>query len=364
MTDDETIAPAEGNNDQKKDLSKLLEEIRLPERRDFKAAADIPNAPPTKAEPAILEEHVVKGEVEKNESPSSSIVAPVRTLKDDLQTVVREQKISLVHAATLEEEKKHGQEHLTPEQEEIRTRKTRRIAGILFASGILVLLGAGALFGVFFVMQEQQATAPAAQSSILFAEQTVSFPLGGQSPQNLKDELAQARTNQLGTLGSITRVVPTIKSTSTSGSAQTAPATISQFFAALGMNPPQELMGAIGPDFFLGFHVVDTNAPILVIPVSSYDHAFAGMLAWEPTMNADLSPIFTPVSMTKVANGVPVQRTFTDAVMRNYDVRQLTDDSGNVVLYYSFPTPNLLVIAQSPYSFTELLSRLQAAREL
>ena len=50
--------------------------------------------------------------------------------------------------------------------------------------------------------------------------------------------------------------------------------------------------------------------------------------------------------------------------MRNYDVRELTDDSGNIVLYYSFPTPNILVIAESPYSFTEILSRLQAEREL
>jgi hypothetical protein len=123
-------------------------------------------------------------------------------------------------------------------------------------------------------------------------------------------------------------------------------------------------MGAIGPDFFFGFHVVDTNAPLFVIPVTSYDHAFAGMLAWEPTMDSDLSPIFTSVSMTVATSGVMTQRTFEDSVMRNYDVRELTDDSGNVVLYYSFPTPEILVIAQSPYSFTEILSRLQAEREL
>jgi hypothetical protein len=181
----------------------------------------------------------------------------------------------------------------------------------------------------------------------------------------LKSELAAAGTKPLGSLGSITRLVPTIMSTSTSGTAQEEPATITQFFTALGITPPQELTDAIGPDFFFGYHVVDTNAPLFVIPVTSYDHAFAGMLAWEPTMDSDLSPIFTSVSMTETAtSGVPIARTFSDAVMRNYDVRELTDDSGTVVLYYSFPTPNILVIAESPYSFTEILSRLQAAREL
>ncbi|HEV3245254.1 MAG TPA: hypothetical protein VG102_02775 [Candidatus Paceibacterota bacterium] len=369
--------PAPPAKSPQNDIAKILEEVKLPERRDAKASGDIKN-PPAEPEAAILEEHIVKkaaaagaeapsakpGETDNGDGRSSSLVTPIRTLKDDLQTIVREQKISLVHAATLEEEKKHGQEHLAPEQEEIRARKTRRTVGIMFAIGVLVLLGASAIAGVFIIAQEQQAIPPAPQSSILFAEKTVTFPLDNGSPQTLKNMLAEARTRQLGTLGSITRVVPTITSTSTGGTSQQVPATLAQFFSAIGANPPQELMSAVGPDFFLGFHVVDTNAPILVIPVTSYDHAFAGMLAWEQTMNPDLAPIFTPVSMTSTTSGIPVQRTFTDAVMRNYDVRELTDDSGNVVLYYSFPTPNILVIAQSTYSFREILSRLQAAREL
>lgn len=393
MTDDETTAPAEGNNKEnipattaqpsapepaKDNIAKILKEVKLPERRDFKASGDIKPAPP-EPEAAILEEHVIKknpadtaqsapaaeaAEQVNTGERSSSIVAPVRTLKDDLQTIVREQKISIVHAASLEEEKKHGQEHLAPEQREIRERRSRRTIGILFAATIFLLLGAGAVFSVYLVTQEQQSVPPPPQSSILFAEQTVTFSLDGQTPETLKDELAQARTKQLGSLGSITRVVPTIMSTTTGGTAAEQPATISQFFSALGMNPPQELLSAIGPAFFFGFHVVDTNAPILVIPVTSYDHAFAGMLAWEPTMDSDLSPIFTSVSMTVATSGIPTERTFQDAVMRNYDVRELTDDSGNVVLYYSFPSPNILIIAQSPYSFTEILSRLQAEREL
>jgi hypothetical protein len=82
-------------------------------------------------------------------------------------------------------------------------------------------------------------------------------------------------------------------------------------------------------------------------------------------MNQDLAPAFDAVPvLTTGPDGLPTARTFTDAVMLNYDVRELKDDSGNVVLYYSFPTPNILVIAESPHSFTEVLSRLQAQREL
>ncbi len=413
MTEDETIVPAGGNNEPnetaptpqaapvqpaafvvpeqpapqstaqaaKDDLTKLLQDVKLPERRDFKGIADTPKKVTPNPIASILEEHIIGSASDRdqqaqqspatipkdkkaNEGRSSSLVVPIRTLKDDLQSIIRSQKISLVHAVSLEEEKKHGQEHLTPEQQEIKKRGSRRAIGILFTSAIFVLLGVGALAGVFFVVQEQRSVSTPPQSSILFAEQTETLSLDNQQPTNLKDLLARARVTPLGSLGSITRVVPTILSTTTGTSVETA-ATLSQFFNAIGVNPPQELMSAIGPGFFFGFHVVDTNAPLLVIPVTSYDHAFAGMLAWEPTMDSDLSPIFTSVSMTVVAtSGVPVARTFSDSVMRNYDIRELTDDAGNVVLYYSFPTPNILVIAQSPYSFSEILSRLQAAREL
>ena len=50
--------------------------------------------------------------------------------------------------------------------------------------------------------------------------------------------------------------------------------------------------------------------------------------------------------------------------MRNYDVRVLKNDAGGIELYYSFPTQNILIIGESPYSFTEILSRLRAERKL
>jgi len=60
-----------------------------------------------------------------------------------------------------------------------------------------------------------------------------------------------------------------------------------------------------------------------------------------------------------IGEGVGVQ-----TIKRNYDVRALRDDAGNIELYYSFPTQNILVIAESPYSFAEILNRLQAARKI
>ena len=160
-------------------------------------------------------------------------------------------------------------------------------------------------------------------------------------------------------------VIPVVVELSDDGSAIQKPATLTEFFAAIGATAPESLMRALGEEFFFGIHTVDKNAPILVIQVESYDRAFDGMLTWESSMNGDLSPIFAAVPrLVMGTDGIQVERTFTDLVMRNYDVRALKDDAGVIQLFYSFPTRDLLVIAESPYTFTEILSRLQAGRRL
>jgi hypothetical protein len=362
------------------DIANILKGVKLPERRD----APLVEKKPIENNAAVFDTALgaVASSEEKtaaaetpvpvsptlgaipNEGKTPSSVVSVHTLKDDLQQVVQSQKISVVRAASLEQDK-----HVRGDSERFGTSPTphsKRTFGILFTVGILLVLGAGALFGVYAVMQSSSAPPQTGTGSpILFAESSVSFPLDNQTPDGLKRALADARTSLQGALGSITAIIPTIATTSASGSMGTRPATFAEFMQAIGAHPPDALLRALGSNFFFGIHTVDTNAPLFVIPVTSYDHAFAGMLAWEPTMNADLAPIFTALPATTIdANGLPVDRTFEDAVMRNYDVRELKDDSGQVQLYYSFPTQNILVIAESPYSFAEILSRLQAQREL
>ncbi len=273
--------------------------------------------------------------------------------------------MSVVRAVSLEEDRRTREK----EQERFGTppppQAPKRIFGILLAVVIFGILGAGALFGVYTVMQSTNVPQTSTGPSLLFAESSVALPLDNRSPDTLKQQLAGARTSLRGALGSITAIVPTVSTVAQNGAAAVQPATFSQFMAAIGAKPPGNLLRALGDNFFFGIHTVDINAPLLVVPVLSYDNAFAGMLAWEATMNTDLAPVFTAVpAMMTDSNGLPAVRTFQDDVKQNYDVRELKDDGGQVRLYYSFPTQNVLVIAESPYSFAEILSRLQAEQKL
>jgi hypothetical protein len=354
-----------GEQELKTDIQKILSEVKLPERHETKLTGEAKQGAEVKPIDALLS-GTAQGATEPSQAvlaeppkPQDMKVVSVHTLKDDLQGVVRDQKISVVRAAALEEEKRGGAPEPLP------TPQSHRLRSTLIIVGFLALLGLAALGGVYYVAGQKAAPVSASPTdSLVFAESSVAFPLqSGTPPQALKAQLATARQKS-GSLGSITRIVPVVSTTSADGTTAQQAATFSEFMSAIGAHPPDELVRALSDKFFLGIHTVDKNAPLIIVPVTSYEHAFNGMLTWEMTLNSDLAPLFTLVSQYTSQNGIPTVRAFTDSVFRNYDVRQLTDDSGQIVLYYSFPTRNILIIAESPYTFTEVLTRLQAQRAL
>jgi hypothetical protein len=357
----------------KGDITKILEEIKLPEKRSVRTSGDIPipqhDTSHTQTIAPEVAESVLGKDVPHTESVKrdASIVVPLRTLRDDMSAVIQSSKISLIRAVSLEEDKKKtAPQTLSAVEVQMRSRRTRHTLSVLFVIILLIGIGSAALLGVYTITNLQQGVqAQPPNASILFAEHSIPLVIDHQSPEQIKQILATARVSSAGSVGSITRITPIISVVDATGASVQTPATLTQFLHALGAHVPDDLTRALGDNFVFGIHAVDKNAPVMIIPVISYSRAFAGMLAWESTMNTDLAPVFTPVpAITKDVNGLPVSRTFVDAVMNNYDVRELKDDAGNVMLYYSFPSTQILVIAESPYSFTEILSRLQAGRKL
>ena len=337
----------------------IVKETKLPERRNSPAVAaertqyDTTLADPERAMPKSLETHP-----EQPTNPDTPGIVSLHTLKDDLQHVVQENKISYVRAVALEEDRRKTKEAAAP----VKPKNRRNFRFVL--TGLLVGVGILALGAVLFVRQERTTNQNAiTQNEILFAEQTVPFPIDNQAPGDLRRTLASARGAGSLTLGAILQIIPT-RTTDTPNGSITQPVTFQEFLAALGTRAPEGLSRALGSDFFFGIHTVDENAPVIIVPVTSYERALASMREWEPFMNADFEPIFTPLAPQTRENDIVVERMFDDMVIRNYDVRALKDDAGIVQLYYSFPTRNILIIAESQFSFTEILGRLRADRRL
>jgi hypothetical protein len=177
----------------------------------------------------------------------------------------------------------------------------------------------------------------------------------------LRQELSLARTQIQIPLGAITRIASVLPQADGTPRVVTA----GEFLSALGAVIPGDLAQSLSDEYFFGVHSLDQNVPILVLPLTDYEHAFAGMLGWEKSISDDLRPLFTHVpAETLMSDGTLVSRKFEDVIIQNYDVRILKDAAGTVRLLYSFPTRNFLIIAESPNSFVEILSRLRAERRL
>jgi hypothetical protein len=124
------------------------------------------------------------------------------------------------------------------------------------------------------------------------------------------------------------------------------------FLNALVPNIPQKLLRTIQQESALGVHSQSGNQAFLVLRVDSYEQAFSGMLEWENTLGSDLVPLFNTQSL---------QTGFIDKIIENHDARVLEDQSGTIVLLWTFLDRNTLVITTNNATLHEIISRVQNA---
>jgi hypothetical protein len=372
------MAPAtpfmpKGDKKISEDIKKILQGTKLPEKRDLRSQGDTKQTEAPEKKVFVNEEFSIKtpqsseSDAEKTSVGAKPVIPSMRTFKDDLQTLVKVKKMSLVKAATLENDKRRGQEKVANSGGPVREKSRARVFAITFAIVVLVGLGGLAALAVITIQGQRASDVQVADdNSFLFTEQTFTLPLTGQKPRDLLNQLAGARQGVGLTLGAITRIVPTVNETNIeTGKESERQASTSELLNSLGTRAPQDLVKSFDDVFFMGVHTVDENVPIIIIPILLYQNAFAGMLEWEDNINEDLSPLFSKVPyQTKGADGNISPNRFEDIIIRNFDVRALRDLDGSIRMLYAFPTREILIIAESPLSFVESLARLRAERRL
>ena len=135
-----------------------------------------------------------------------------------------------------------------------------------------------------------------------------------------------------------------------------------------------------------GMYNYDGNQEFLILKVNSYDTAFSGMLLWEANLWQNFKNLFglsvntssaqtngvTSTSTSISSSSVPTNLTdqgssaidtmkFQDAQFDNQDCRVIKDASGKIIFLYSIINQNTIVIATSPDTLREIVSRINAA---
>ena len=126
-------------------------------------------------------------------------------------------------------------------------------------------------------------------------------------------------------------------------------ATTQEFFDAIDTNMLPRTVRALEPVFVIGSITTTKNEPFIRIRSNNFDALFAGLLAWEPSMQQELAPLFGTRDTETTS--------FTDAVRDNKSIRILRDASGNEVMLYSFIDNRTVVITTSGEALSKLIEQ-------
>lgn len=283
-------------------------------------------------------------EGENPAAPAADDLAVIRTYKEDAASVVRG-GASLTSIAAAEQNRR-TRRNFSPVREPLPWRK------ILWSGGIALLLaGSAALSYVAYLATRPPDTeTPFTAPSFFYTDEERELPLNDKATGlELLSSLNIERTLVDLPLGSVVHFYFT-----KTGPSGTESLTAEEFLRRIDARVPQKLLRSLGKNFVFGVHAFDGNQPFLVFTTNSYDLAFAGMLEWEETLAADLSPLFGSSNAGEGAS-------FLDVVYKNKDLRVLAKEAKNKV-QYSFVTPEMLIIATNEHTIAEILTRLSARR--
>ncbi len=247
----------------------------------------------------------------------------------------------------------------------------------IVASVVLIILGVGALIG-FYILQKKAPTitppAPVDQTIVAFnTKETIDAM--HLNRDDLINSLINIRTSSKGNDNEITYIALTKKVDSGIVSINTV-----DLFQILNTTIPGVALRAMGSQFMFGiYHLQNTNSPFLIIKLTSFNNAFAGMLTWEKTLNKDLGSIFsarsipitaynaqgyangaiTPSSTTTqvVSTDRDTTQNFKDITILNKDARILKNSKGEEIMLYSFLDENTLLITSNQSVFHEILNK-------
>ena len=135
------------------------------------------------------------------------------------------------------------------------------------------------------------------------------------------------------------------------------PADTQQILNTLQLNAPGQFTRNISQ---INFGSYEGVTPFVVLKVKNFDIAFSGLLKWEKSMSADLSPLFGSVVLQsynpQATEGDRVRSAFfRDTLAANKSIRLLVDETNEEKLLYGFVTPNIVLITTNSTAFENIL---------
>ena len=308
----------------------------------------------------------------KGVAVEGSSVRPLETYRGDIEQIIQKKNVSVVSIAAAEAQRRafagQAQKPEAPTQQGESHELGLRIAAVV--GGVVLIAAAAGLLA--FIFLQPQANAPVQNNlpaPFISVDQTqvIQIPQQEWRRESVVAATLDARGKTALSLGLIARLYLT-QATTTEFPPSIAAQTL---LATLAPEVPAELLGALSGEHLLGVHSFDGNQAFLLLDVEHYEGAYAGILAWEWSMEADLAPLFTrtprpripeegtaTTTVSTTTSPQFLQTKFIDRIVENRDTRVIQNSFGDILLLWTFLDRNTLLITTNEYTLREVVSRL------
>ncbi len=319
------------------------------------AAFDVPQKEVPTQETSNPAPETPKKTVEKPFEKSSEGLPTLRTYKQDVAGVVRDQKTSLVQMVLAEQRERRKRERET-------SPTSGRNLPLIILSVIFLLAAAGIVYYIFFTLKPaNNALEELHVTPLVFSEKNTEVSITNKDRKTLRTEMSGVIQDRDLRLDAIKYVffTDTLTVAAPQGTVrEKSLASANKFFEVFEVELPSVILRSLRPEFMFGVHAFNKNQPFLVLKTDYYDNAFAGMLEWESNAVNDLLPLFDQPERVRELS----ERKWGDMVIKNKDTRVLRNFDGSIALVYMFKDQRTLIITTNEDTLLEVSRRLDTAQ--
>jgi hypothetical protein len=280
-------------------------------------------------------------------------VPRIRTYADDVKDAMRVDNTSMAQIA-MAEQRRRDQNAMV---DDASSRNPRNI--LLVMTGIALMAASGVVIWYFLTQNPGTEPAPVVVSSqkiIIEYDNRVTLSALDETRAGLQNSVRQVLSQPLAER-TLTAVVFAENDT---------PLDLNVWLSRIQSRVPESLTRALRPTFLFGVYAHDYNSSFLLLEASSFQEAFAGMLAWEPDLTIDIDrfiyskPQPRPASTSTPPTAAPAgQFRYIDRVIANRDARVYLDPDGRELFFYTFVTNELIFIGRDQVTLEEVIGRIQ-----
>jgi|GEM_PF-2022812 len=316
----------------------------------------------------------------------------IRTYKDDIQNVVKNENITSTRIL-LEEQRRQSSEASAKEYNSIKTKKN---SVMLMISLVLIALAGGILGFIWFYPKAipEPSKILINRPNFLEADGQTLISTELRNPRDIFSDVQRLLIANIQE-DAIEEVILSRTEKKTVDDqivSSYRPIVVEEIFKLLETRTPESFARSVDPEFMIGLYGTDTEVePYLLFKIKDFENTFASMLDWEPSISRDMQPIFfsnlrqedlshsrfeevaveqiaTSTSTTATTQVIEKQRLdfdptiFKDRVVKNTDGRALINDSGEIVFFYTFINNEYLVFASSEKTLEEVIRRLRQSK--